>query len=395
MLEDVELSHAPSPGSFSPAVEHSRRQFIEAHFDFHYVWSSSKWKAHRAAAGETVSSMLHNTLKARQVGDVFFRYEADHIAWSTYVEELNSRPGRQVPHHWPWAFVTDPYDTKHGISMEYRAWRLAKGYPTEPNHVPQNRAPSSLASVQGVGESCRAPMNPGAEVSQPAVPAPHSGRVTGMINGPQDLGRFGQSFINTSADQAVSFRMGSVRRDQQALLNRKSTMRRTTSNLEPLIDRIPKVQEKRCANCGLDTHSMYDCLFAPEGLIFGCTFCNTRDHAVDNCIKFEQMSLEEKTEYLVHSRGRRPGLKTTKPWGVYLRDYLTANGDKAKLPGEFPWSADFAYSKAEDFTVIRALQSAWNRDKNVEALPQDPSRVSFEAAGRIFWPDAGHYTQAR
>ncbi|KAJ4135202.1 hypothetical protein NW768_004823 [Fusarium equiseti] len=143
-----------------------------------------------------------------------------------------------------------------------------------------------------------------------------------------------------------------------------------------------------CIECG-DHHALKDCLFVPKGYVHGCTLCNTRDHAVDSCNQFQDMSLKEKAKLLVYERGSLPMLETSPDqpeWHWYLKEYLREAGQDADVPKAFPWTLEFA-KKVRDRDNFDGIQLRWVIYKDVDALPKDPAHGSFDAVHQLYWSD--------
>ncbi|CAG7565833.1 unnamed protein product [Fusarium equiseti] len=158
-----------------------------------------------------------------------------------------------------------------------------------------------------------------------------------------------------------------------------STGRSEVKALERGVELLSTRPGSSCVECGED-HALRDCLYTPKGYVYGCTLCNTTDHAVDSCNQFKDLSIKDQAGLLVYERGNKPMLETSKDqpkWDWYLREYLKQAGEDAALPESLPWTMEFAKEvrQREDFGE---LQTRWDADRNPDDLPRDPAHGSSE-----------------
>ncbi|KAM0414548.1 hypothetical protein ACHAPT_013607 [Fusarium lateritium] len=111
-----------------------------------------------------------------------------------------------------------------------------------------------------------------------------------------------------------------------------------------------------CANYGSDRHDMAHCLKVPEGSLKGCILCNTKDHNVDECLTFKDMSLRDQVSLLVYQRRSMPPLQTK--GGKFTSSLAKRNG------------GDYAL----------ALQNRFDEHRDVDLLPVDPTISRFFGA---------------
>lgn len=137
-----------------------------------------------------------------------------------------------------------------------------------------------------------------------------------------------------------------------------------------------------CAHCGAQTQVLMECVFAsPDGMVHGCTFCNTLSHNLDQCWEFQNRSVYGQFELLVLRRGNMPPLNTAMPWTTVLRDHM-ANG--GKRPKYFPWTLSFGRRmnnspSPEDQEKLVAYATRRRRG----GLPKDPATSDILAVGML------------
>ncbi|KAL6912759.1 hypothetical protein FSST1_010519 [Fusarium sambucinum] len=215
----------------------------------------------------------------------------------------------------------------------------------------------------------------------------------GMTNRAVDLARVAEDVIGNGRDSLLSFQMSRIPRDLRAFKEASTTRVKVTPSFEPSeatralqrpVDVVSTVPGIRCIGCDLSSHSLKDCLYAPNGYIEGCIFCNTHTHKTDACRQFGNMNLENKVKTLVHQRQWRPALKTAIMWWDYLMDYIQKGGND--MPEEFPWSDDFAIAKVEedDAAALARVQEVWDENRNVQDLPKDPKHASREEVLNLY-----------
>ncbi|KAH6999753.1 hypothetical protein EDB80DRAFT_812923 [Ilyonectria destructans] len=125
---------------------------------------------------------------------------------------------------------------------------------------------------------------------------------------------------------------------------------------------------KECANCKSLDHKVAHCLWAPQGTIKACPVCpNNGTHLADTCETFDQLSIKEKVQLLVVSRGNMPAYKTRTSWYSYLEEYMKTPG--AEMPGSFPWTPSYAKAVLDD---VAQLQKEFDRTRDYSHLPVDP-----------------------
>ncbi|KAF4462530.1 hypothetical protein FALBO_10673 [Fusarium albosuccineum] len=143
-----------------------------------------------------------------------------------------------------------------------------------------------------------------------------------------------------------------------------------------------------CVNCGSNTHKMDRCLWAPNGLLEGCTICKSMSHLVDTGTDFQEMRLEKKIQVLVHSRCGLPALKTQSSWYEWFRLWLETRRPcglcRIALPDGFPWSKQYAEDLLMSFDYARCLQEEFDEHQDISRLPKDPATRDMASVIRTF-----------
>ncbi|KAJ4251892.1 hypothetical protein NW762_011189 [Fusarium torreyae] len=186
-----------------------------------------------------------------------------------------------------------------------------------------------------------------------------------------------------------------IKGEQVRLSTMHSTGRTGDSGRFALVSK--KQQGEKCVRCSSHNHKLSKCIKAWEGNVVGCPLCNLESHLVDNCDKFEQMSLKEKVDVVVVSRGNMAPLRTKSPWYFHLWNYLgSEESEGIPLPTVFPWSEEFARDLSWDRRgkTIRSIQKKYDATGDEGLLPVDPATSSLEAIYKTFpglrdlpWPE--------
>lgn len=158
------------------------------------------------------------------------------------------------------------------------------------------------------------------------------------------------------------------------------------------VTREPVASADNCHICGKSSHGFTTCLKPPKGSIIGCPVCSSRDHKLDDCQVFNDMSLADKVNSVVTQRGNMPAFQSSKPWYMWLHEYCSSPGfAKSKAITAFPWSKPFAikFRTEQNGNKLGAVQKSFDADPSKrEVLPQDPATRSYKAIFNTYWRSA-------
>ncbi|KAM0339295.1 hypothetical protein ACHAPU_010974 [Fusarium lateritium] len=146
-----------------------------------------------------------------------------------------------------------------------------------------------------------------------------------------------------------------------------------------------------CLNCDSNSHVLKRCLKAKKGDIGWCTICNGK-HNVDQCERYQALTLTDKVTLLVKERVKMPSLRGTEKWWKVLHDFCNS----PEFPGKdafthFPWSRKYARDlfATNGGELCRALQKEFDaRNGNIDLLPSDGNTNSWENIYETFWKNA-------
>ncbi|KAM0246062.1 hypothetical protein ACHAP5_005033 [Fusarium lateritium] len=121
----------PNPAAVDPMITEQRQAFIKAYFQHYGVWNDDGWES-LLKRSEDKLCQLEAAEKYRNLGQTFFVFETDKLAWGKHVRACGLDAKE---HHWPWAVGPNPSFLTEGVSAQYRDWRSAKGLPLEDPEV--------------------------------------------------------------------------------------------------------------------------------------------------------------------------------------------------------------------------------------------------------------------
>ncbi|KAF4990324.1 hypothetical protein FGRMN_8553 [Fusarium graminum] len=116
-------------------------------------------------------------------------------------------------------------------------------------------------------------------------------------------------------------------------------------------------------------------------------------HTIEQCSKYQSMSMLEKVRTLVDDRANMPPLATLVSWHITLHTWLEEDSSIGQpLPCSFPWSVEFSrrMRRRDKGQVIKDLQAKFDLDNHDHSvLPEDPSLSSLEAIHENEWKPEG------
>ncbi|KAL3963249.1 hypothetical protein VFPFJ_04490 [Purpureocillium lilacinum] len=152
---------------------------------------------------------------------------------------------------------------------------------------------------------------------------------------------------------------------------------------------VPLTSETRCGGCGSQTHELKLCMrSSSDGLLHGCTLCNSTSHELDQCRRFRDLDREGLFAVVVRQRGNMPALATSRSWFSVVSDYrdATPNISANYMPWTpyLPWTPEFARRMAQAGPSEWARMETFYRDFDRSVLPSDPDTRHLAAARAYF-----------
>ncbi|KAF5232488.1 hypothetical protein FANTH_12949 [Fusarium anthophilum] len=220
-----------------------------------------------------------------------------------------------------------------------------------------------------------------------------------------ELKAAGEHVQRTTGCDRISFRVEARKNDAKSFIENEdvvtrviSSNGRTEGQVEALGEpsratEISRQPGTECVNCRSKTHTLRHCLDTEgDGEMPGCVLCNKMTHAVDECGRFQRMSLKEQVELLVFERANMPRLKVSKEfpaWYELLEQGIASRAVDANAVMEgFPWSSPFCGDLTwEDHgDKVRALQKQFDDSGfDTSKLPADPNTDTLEQF-RSYYP---------
>ncbi|PNP79525.1 hypothetical protein FNYG_07141 [Fusarium nygamai] len=238
-------------------------------------------------------------------------------------------------------------------------------------------------------------------------PPNRTGSMEGVTDDTDELKAVGEHVLKVNKGAYLSYHVEPRRHDAKSFMENEEVLVRVTSSNgrtkqgkvatlgEPSrfteISRRPDIE---CVNCRLKTHTLRHCLDADsEDQIYGCILCNKENHFVDECHRFQSMSLKEQVELMVFERANMPRLAVSKQfpkWYDLLEQAISSGDIDANGPMKgFPWTGQFCldlcYEKGGD--TIRALQKEFDESGfDTSILRVDPNTDSLQQV-RLYYAD--------
>ncbi|KAF4333742.1 hypothetical protein FBEOM_12429 [Fusarium beomiforme] len=150
--------------------------------------------------------------------------------------------------------------------------------------------------------------------------------------------------------------------------------------------------QRTCAGCGSRTHLLSRCLHAgPDGLMHGCSICNTLEHNLTECSEYRSKNVNQKVDIVVQDRGNMPAFVDVKVWIDLVRE-------AHRNPQKLPWSPEYTICQTSvcisqlqrvlDLSILSELPvdpatRSWSRLEIDGSHEGDSGRISIRSANRM------------